>query len=76
MLSREIEAARGIVRYKFGDQVFEVRELCEGSEVCLCSRKLEVFGKRRRTAGANDNVDVRFVLAYLLSPYEFWLYKL
>jgi hypothetical protein len=43
-----------------------VRELRGRCDVCPCSGEVQVFSECRRTAGANDNVDVRVVLAYLL----------
>jgi hypothetical protein len=39
LLIREVEV-RGIVGYKIGDEVFEVRELWEGSDVYLYNFQL------------------------------------
>jgi hypothetical protein len=69
LLIREVEI-RGIVGYKIGDEVFEVRELWEGSDVYLYSRKSQVFSDCRRIAGVNDDVDVCFVLAHILDNFQ------
>jgi hypothetical protein len=74
LLIREVEI-RGIVGYKIGDEVFEVRELWEGSDVYLYSKKSQVFSDCRRTAGVNDDVDVCFVLAHILDNFQLLFYE-